>query len=170
MKKMLVLIAAVLSVIVQLLYSQPRRQPAPLLVTQLPQNPQLPQYPQPPKHPWRPQFRRCYHSSHGCRSSYGSHDDRVELPGISRLSSPWQAQTGYALKWNAVNDPGGQVPASYTIQTLQLNGVKVDQFTTTKTRALEMVRVVPACILVGLTRPMCGPTIGLLHPRTPQYK
>ena len=53
------------------------------------------------------------------------------------LSSPWQAQTGYALKWNAVNDPGGQVPASYTIQTLQLNGVKVDQFTTTQTRALE---------------------------------
>jgi Glycoside-hydrolase family GH114 len=58
-------------------------------------------------------------------------------PASDGLSSPWQALTGYALKWTAVNGPGGQVPPSYTIETLQLNGVKVDQFTTTKTRALE---------------------------------
>ena len=135
MKKMLVLIAAALSVIVGLFAaSKAARTSADYAAPATPTTPAVP-------------------------AATGS-----SSPASTGLTSPWQAQTGYALKWNALSDPGGQVPASYTIETLQLDGVKVDQFTTTRPGRSNTVRVVPACIPAGLTRPMCGPTTGYCAP------
>ena len=113
MKKMLVLIAAALSVIVGLFVASKAVRTSAGYAA--------PATPQPHNSP-----------APAVPAATGS-----SSPASTGLSSPWQAQTGYALKWNALSDPGGRVPASYTIETLQLDGVKVDQFTTTKTRALE---------------------------------
>lgn len=47
------------------------------------------------------------------------------------------SKTGYRLSWQPVTGPGGQKPVSYTIQTTQLNGKKVDQFNTRSTSTAE---------------------------------
>lgn len=37
---------------------------------------------------------------------------------------------GYRLTWNQVTGPGGQRPATYTVETFQMNGTLADKFTT----------------------------------------
>ena len=64
-------------------------------------------------------------------------DSGWSFPAPAGLTSSSVKSTGDALSWKAVKGPNGQIPASYTIETFQLNGVKVDQFTKNATTALE---------------------------------
>ncbi len=50
--------------------------------------------------------------------------------GISNVSD-----TGFQVSWNPVTGPQGQKPSTYTVQTWQQNGVKVDQQVTGATTA-----------------------------------
>ncbi len=60
-----------------------------------------------------------------------------KFPAPGGLKARSVTSTGYGLSWNAVKGPSNQTPASYTIQTWQLNGVKVDQFTSRALSVLE---------------------------------
>lgn len=68
-------------------------------------------------------------------SSSGGQPDRYPAPG--GLSAYNVSSTGYRLRWNAVTGPNGETPTGYTVATYQLNGVKVDQFTTGGTDTSE---------------------------------
>jgi endoglucanase len=59
------------------------------------------------------------------------------FPAPTGLTAHNISRKGYALKWNAVKGPNGQVPTSYTVMTKQLNGVKVNQFEAHSTSTLE---------------------------------
>lgn len=47
---------------------------------------------------------------------------------------------GYRLSWDAVTGPKGEHPSGYTVETFQLDGVKVDEFTVRGTSASEYGR------------------------------
>lgn len=61
----------------------------------------------------------------------------VQYPAPAGLSAYSVSSTGYRIKWNAVTGPHGEKPTGYTVATYQMNGVQVDQFTTSGTDTSE---------------------------------
>lgn len=66
--------------------------------------------------------------------------DQWRFPKPSGLRFSRVTETGYQLEWSAVRGPHGQEPSGYTVRTLQLDGVVVDEFTTREPRASEYGR------------------------------
>lgn len=58
-------------------------------------------------------------------------------PAPSGLATTNVSDSGYSIHWNPVQGPNGQKPSTYTVATYQLNGVKVDQFTSGSTSTKE---------------------------------
>ena len=110
-------------------------------------------------------------SSRSPNSPRSSRRYRVELPGICRpqlpVASPdrLRAQMGRGTATLAVRFRRA-IPSRRSSLTVSRS---ISSRPPRPGRS-NTVRVVPACILAGLTRPMCGPTTGLLRPRRPRYK
>lgn len=58
-------------------------------------------------------------------------------PAPGGLAASAVSDSGFSLSWQPVKGPSGQKPSGYTVQTLQENGKKVDQFTTSNTATKE---------------------------------
>jgi Fibronectin type III domain len=70
----------------------------------------------------------------GASSSSGKN---WHYPAPSGLTATNVSDSGFGLTWQPVQGPQGQKPSTYTVQTVQLNGVKVDQFTSGSTTTKE---------------------------------
>jgi len=60
-----------------------------------------------------------------------------QYPAPQGLQAFNTTDSGTALRWNAVQGPGGQKPGTYTVQTWQGTSTKVDQFTSGSTSTQE---------------------------------
>jgi hypothetical protein len=58
-------------------------------------------------------------------------------PAPKGLQAVNVSDSGFGLTWQPVTGPQGQHPSTYTVQTVQLNGVKVDQFNAGSTSTKE---------------------------------